>query len=680
MIPWDNLDALCKLAKSLATQYDKGSLCYDGDGELVADTEYDDIIRTLKEKRPSFFEKGTTSPSDYEPTGDLITHNPPMTSISKADGPKKVEIYKKWIKDCCDQLGYEYPPKPGRFAQSYKHDGVAIRVNYKKGKLVSAGLRSRSGLNGIDVTANAPYVMGIPKQLKLPLTLSIGGELECHLKDFEKVQKALEEAGEELRANPRNHTYGAINQQKDPSKTEEGFVSFAAYNITGFDEAHEHYKTEVERAKWANTELLPDKNFVQLRPHKFEDLQAMEDGVPNLDFEVDGAVLKVNNLEDQEQLGHRGDDPTAEPNGALAWKFTEKSAVGKVKELEFNASRTGKVPPVAILETPLELAGTKVTRVTLSNIGWAQRMGVGVGSEVEVIKAGKIIPKIIKVISGHVKKIPHPKNCPACKQALEVVDGHDGNVDLLCKNADCSAKKVIGIVFYLKSMEAKGLGEGKVERLLGSGKVQDLPDLYKLTVEDLVHADFSAREALLALATIHMVKPSKDDHKLTVNIMDAKGRKKKVPAWQFFAALGISGAGRTVGKALINHYHDFDKIRHATAEQLLEVDGVGDVTSEAIAAYFKKNNTMVGRLLDQIELEMPKTGKLTGKTFVLSGTLDQGKSYWEKRIQDLGGTISSNVGSKTDYLVAGPGSEGKSDAAKAKGVPIIDTKALEKML
>lgn len=691
-----DLTLLEDLVIRLATLYDQGLACVDFDGDDITDPHYDSLVRILKERHPESqaFAKGTNSPSQYDPSGDLVTHSPPMTSIDKADGDlaTKKKKHVGWVTDCADELNYDltkYDARHPLFVQTYKHDGVAIRIYYEKGKLVRAGLRPRLGVKGIDVTKNVLHVKGVPATLPLPLTLAIGGELECLLDDFFVVNKVLKAAGEKERENPRNHTYGGINQKTDPTKTRDARISFVGYNITGFDDADKYYKTEMERAKWVNTALkIP---FVRVMPHHverdpaglikddcYQQLEEMEKNVPNLQYEVDGVVLKVNNLEDQEQLGHVGGDPTKEPNGALAWKFEEEHAVAKVKEIEYSASRTGRVPPVAIFEQPVRLAGTWVSRATLNNIGWMHRMQVGAGTEVKVIKAGKIIPKVIDVIAGQVADSPWPLYCPACNHGLKKVAGNPPNVDLICHNPGCPAKHISGIVFYLRTIEAKGLGEAAVEQILQTGKVRELADLYALTEADLTKVGFSDREAVLALATVHMVKPQKDNDKLRAAVQ--KAPKPQVQAWQFFAALGVPGAGKTAGKALIEHFGTFDKIVGADKDDLLAVPGIGDTTAEAIHDYMRANGDKVRRLAARIDLQYPKVGKLSGQTFCLSGSFDEGKIHWKNEIEDRGGKVTDSVSRTTSYLVAGPGSGSKSDKAKEYNVPILDVDGLKKLL
>lgn len=667
-------DQLEKLVIHLATLYDQGLPCHDFDGNLVSDPQYDGFVKSLKLIKPQSLAFVGTTPSVYVSNMTTIVHNPPMTSIEKADGANKEKIYGNWIKDCCDSLNYS--SEEGKFTQTYKHDGVAIRVNYVKGKLVSAGLRPRDGINGIDVTANVKYVSGILDKLPLPLTLSINGELECYKADFEKVNKALEEAGEELRKNPRNHTYGSINQQKDPSKTADGKISFRGYSITGFDESAQYYTTELERAKWVNKVLkIP---FVRVSIHKFEDLAVLESKALELDYEVDGIVLKVNNLDDGEQLGHHGDDPIGNPRGALAWKFAEEVKVAEVASIEWNATRTGRITPVAIFKNPIQLAGTSVSRATCSNLGWIKRMEIGEGTKVNVIKAGKIIPKVIAVLSG--KTTPEiPKICPSCLEKLKIVSGHDDNVELMCSNTNCLAKAVSGLTFYLNALGAKGLGESKIEALISNHIIKEFADIYTINVEDMVkNGVFTERESLLVLATVHLVKPVKDNVKMLELIDKAKKVKKKVQAWQFFGALGISNAGKTVGKLLVDNLGSFAKIMEASEEELLAIDGIGPTTAASIVNYFANNS--VNKLLQHIELEYPKVGKLSGKKFVLTGGFVEGKTYVEKLIEEAGGKCGSSVSKTTDYVVVGTDAGIKEKKADELGIQKLNIQQLKALI
>lgn len=685
---FQSVDDLEKLVIHAATEYELNGYVEDFDGTEITDPEYDALVRELRGQRPDSKAFKGTSPSEAAAKGRLVKHNPPMTSIQKADGDEqeKQALFDRWLADCATRLGTTADKLlKGNLSISYKRDGVSVRINYKDGKLVSAGLRPRDGVNGSDITRHVKYLKGVPQTLPLPLTLSLNGEIECWLPDFEAVNADQDAAGEDPYKNPRNYTAGCMGRD-DPEENKDARLRVTFHSITGFDDWHKHYSTEVERAKWANGKdglSLQDDDgkgfFVQTRIFKPEYIPAMEDYAKKLPYYTDGLVIKVNDLQDQEELGHIGDDKVKEPRGAIAWKYEEETAIAVVSSIEWNASRTGRVVPTAIFDTPFKLADTDNTRATCNNYGWMESQGLGPGAKVEVKKGGKIIPNIMRVIDP-VQSTGAPTQCPSCGSTLHLHTSTSGNKDLLCKNAACPAKHVKSWIFYIQNLGGKGLGAAAMEKILNGGKVRNLAELYDLTVDDLVAMDFSERQATLALATIHMVPPVKDNDKLKAQVEKARTQKHRVPAWQFFAALGIPGAGKTAGKALVQHFKSFDKIRRASVDDLLEVDGIGDATAQAIHAWFSQDG-IVDSLLAHVELELPKTGKLTGTNFVLTGAFDGGKETWQKRIEDEGGNVQSSVGSKTNYLVAGDKvGKGKTDKAAKLGVPVITVDDLEKML
>lgn len=672
-----------------ATEYDLNGYAEDFDGVEITDPEYDALYKALKLANPTADAFNGTSPSTAKPKGKTVKHDPPMTSIAKADGSEeeKKDIYEKWLKSCAAKLGVKVSDL--EIAQSYKHDGSALRINYVKGKLVSAGLRPRDGTDGTDVTRHMKYIKGVPTELALPLTLSLNGEIECWNDDFIAVNADRDAAGEEPYKNPRNYVAGCMGRD-DPEENKNGRLRIAFYSITGFDEWRDYYKTEVERAKWVNSDEglnLQDEDgfgyFVQLRHHKFSHLAIMEDHAKKLKYYVDGVVLKINSLEWQEDLGHVGGDPVNAPVGALAWKFKEETTEAIISSIEWNASRTGRVVPTAIFDIPFVLADTSNSRATCNNAGWMMDQGVGPGAKVEVKKGGKIIPNIMRAVV-RVNDIGAPTNCPTCASKLELVTSSSGNKDLMCKNPDCGAKQAKSWVFYIQKIGGKGLGLSAMNKILHTGKVKTLADLYNLTVEDLTDGGFSERQAVLALATI-FVLDQKDTPKLIKEIEAARKGKLAIDAWKFFAALGIPGSGETAGKILVAHYKDFDKIRAATVAELQSISGIGPTTSQAIVDYFQKCGPIVDQLLTHMELQLPKTGKLTGTNFCLTGSFTLGKKHWETLIQDQGGNIQSSVGKTTNYLVQQLGKNDGSPSdkevkANKLGVPIISVPDLEKML
>lgn len=677
-------DQLEVLVVKASRQYNKYGYAEDFDGNTITDPQYDELYKVLQKGKPdSDAFKGTT-PGETEDNGKVVIHDPPMTSIAKADGEDREEKYRDWLADCAKRLGV----KQVQVVQSWKRDGLAARFNYRKGKFVSAGLRPQDGVHGSDITQYAKYIQGVPMKLPLPLTLSLNGELECWKADFEAINKKMDDEGEEPYKNPRNYTAGCMGRD-DPEEMKDGLIRVTFHSISGFDGWQKYYTTEEDRAKWANQEqgLCLKGGFIQVRPHHYEDLAKMEAEAESLPYEVDGVVLKVNDLESQEQLGNSGDDPVKPPRAAIAWKFKEKTALPKNDHLEWNASRTGRVVPTAIFQEPVLLAGTMVSRATANNYGWATAMGIGPGTVLEVQKAGKIIPNIMRVVSGAVKDIDAPTKCPTCGFKLRLHTSENGNQDLMCDNEDCGAKQTRAWVFYFQTLGSKGLGLSAMEKILESGKVKNLADFYELDLIDLEANDFSRRQALLALASIWLIEPKKNekDEALYRRIVEAQKQKVPIQGWQFFASLGIPGAGKTIGKLLVDVYRDFSRIQSATAEELLEIDGIGPTTAEAVYNYFQKHASMIDKLLEHFTLELPKVGKYTGMNFVLTGAFDPNKDYWAKRIEAEGGKIGSGVNKNTNFLVLGEPPDpnkptAKEQAARKHGTKTITVDDLEKML
>ena len=689
-------DELERIISHLDTLYEQGEECVHPDTKIiVTDGEYDALRRELKAERADSKLFDTATASNYQSDTGKIAHDPPMTSIEKAsheDVATQEEMLFKWLADASEEAGSDqkktklkgktYKDEPVEFAkdyfyQAYKLDGVALGLYYEDGKLVAAGLRPRDGVHGEDVTEQVQYVDGIPTKLKQKVTCSIRGELICMLSDFEKVQAELEEAGEKLRANPRNHAAGGIRQFKVPKKTKQMRLSFIAYAIEGL--ADPPYETEVERANWCRKKLGVPYGETEL--FDFKDLAKMEANVPKLDFEVDGVIIGVNRLEDQEQLGRHGDRRTGNPKGKIAWKFREEEATPTIREIEWQTGRTGKIVGVAIFDA-VRLAGTNVSRATLHNAGFMARNEITIGSKIAVRKAGKIIPKVTGVIGGKGKPV-FPDTCPSCEEPTTLEEGGtEGMLELTCTNAECPAQNVSTLCHYLSTFGVLGLGESRVAQLVEGGAVAMPADFYRLDMKKAQSCGLSPRQSMLAIGGIQMItSPDKlKADELEKQIATAKKSKKPIPLWQLFASFGIDAAGKSAGKALSDHFGSFDAIRKATVEQLEAVDDVGTKTAETSQAYLAKHADEIDDLLQFVEPQLPKTGKLTGKRFCFSGGFSEGKRHWEQIVEDLGGKCAGSVSKKTDYLVAGSGSGSKSEKAEKLGIPIISVDELQKLI
>ncbi len=677
----------------LDTMYEQGEECRHPNTNIeVSDGEYDALRRRLRQLKPDSELFATATASKLASRVAKVVHDPPMTSIEKASHEDVVvqeEQLFKWLISRAGEAdgkqviiqGKQYKGQPvsipeSHFCLSYKLDGVAIALYYVDGRLTAAGLRPRDGINGEDVTAQARFVDGIPDQLQKEVTCSIRGELICRLSDFANVQQVLADAGEKLRANPRNHAAGGIRQFKNPEKTKLMHLSFVAYTIEGLEAP---FLTEQQRSEYCRDVLgVP---HIEIEPFEFSRLQQMEDAVPDLDFEVDGIVISVNVLQLQHDLGRHGDPRTGNPKGKIAWKFREEEARPLVKDIQWQTGRTGKIVAVANFD-PVRLAGTNVSRATLHNAGFLKRNQITVGSTIAVRKAGKIIPKVTGVIDGQGEP-EFPDKCPACGGKTDLVEGGSAQMlELVCTSKTCSAQSISTLCHFLATIGVLGLGESRVTQLVEGGKVATAADFYRLTVEGAMATGLTERQATLAVASVQMIgAPDKLTTEELLPMIDAAmEQKKEIPAWQVFASFGIGAAGKSAGKVLTSHFRSFDEIRAASVEALEQVDDVGEITAIAIREYFDLNEADVDDLLNFIDpVFSDDGGVLVGKVFCFSGGFPEGKKHWEQEVESRGGKCSSSVSKKTNFLVAGPGSGSKSAKAEKLGVPILSTDDLVKM-
>jgi DNA ligase (NAD+) len=670
--------------RTLDTLYEKRKQCvHPITKKIVTDKEYDLMRIRLAKIAPDSTIFDEVTASDYESSVRKIKHNPPMTSISKANGTydEKIQMLAEWEKKVKDTLGYESPIEDWA-VMSLKRDGVAVGINYEKGYLVGAGLRPKNGVDGEDVTENIKYVEGVPTKLPLPLTCSIRGELECRISVFENLNEEAEKDGEQTFANPRNYTTGSIRQFKDPTVTKKRCLNFTAYTIENLD--NPPYKTAQERALWCNKVLkIP---FVRVEKFNPKSLKTLEALMQTLDYETDGMVIEVNNLEDAEQMGRHGDNSTGNPRAKIAWKPEEEYAVATCNTVRWQVGRVGKITPVAEFDG-VKLAGTTVSQCTCHNIGIVKRNWIGPGAKLKIIKSGKIIPKVIDVIEAS-KTVQYPNRCPSCQSELTLrADGE--TEELWCENsAECPAQRMGLIVNYLTTLGAKGLAESVVGQMLENNVIANINDLYKIGVSSLTGIGITDRTAILTLARIWMLdKPEdeKDDKKL-IKKVEAKiakvdsGEKIKIPLPLFIQALGIPGASKGTGRSLASHFGSIEKVLEAGEKELEEVQDVGEKTAKGLYSYFERNENMIEDLLKYIEPETPKVGKLTGQTFVFTGTFAEKRDDLVKKVESLGGKVSGSVTKKTNYVVVGADAGSKEQKAIELGITMLSLEEFNKMV
>ena len=670
-----------KIIQSLDTAFDKGDDCINPlTEEVVLDNEYDALKVELYKLAPESKIFKTITASETQEGGKVVVHDPPMTSINKCNGTEKEkeDILHKFFEDCRkidpDVSGQKYYPSwlENFFSMSFKHDGLALSLEYENGILKRAGMRSKSGKDGIDVTEKTRHIKDIPQQLALPLTCKIRGEVETHVSVFNRINPTLEEP----KANPRAYTAGAMNKKHADQMKDLG-LNFTAYNILQLEDPP--YTTEIERAEWAARVLK--LNFVKTIPFSHDKLKTFESQHRRLDFMVDGAVISINNFELQKEMGTSGNKETGNPKGKIAFKFKDEVKKTTVKDIVWQTGRTGNITPVLIID-PIQLEGTTVSKCTAHNWGIVKQNNIGIGSVVEIIKSGKIIPKLKSVVTAK-GKVDAPGGCPSCGDGLIETTGGDGALALVCDNADCPAQNTKNLYHYLKTLGCKGIAESTINKLADAGLVLRRSDFYKLTLGTLLDNGISERTAVLILARVWMIsapEQEKDNAVLKDKLKNITTI--NIPMEKFFASFGMDGAGKEVGRLLSKKYKDFDKIRNLSIADLETVDGIGLTTAQSVTDFFAKNEHEIDELLRFVSLEAPqgKSGKFNGKKFVLSGSLDMGKEYWKEQIENIGGEVKNSVSKKIDYLVAGDGSGLKSEKAEELGIPILDEDALETMM
>jgi|TARA_Y100000310_G_scaffold315793_1_gene366759 DNA ligase (NAD+) len=662
-----------RIVECLDTLYETGDDCIHPDnGKIVTDAEYDEFKTQLHKLNPGSHVFATVTASKIDSDTGRVVHNPPMTSIAKANGTQaeKEDILDKWLDDAGDGGASD-------FIMTYKHDGVACALYYEDGELVAAGLRPRDGVNGEDITQNARFVSNVPLKLKDKVTCSVRGEIECLNSVFASINGTVSTEGRRF-ANPRNYTAGSIRQFKDPEKTRARQLTFTAYSVESLDDPL--YKTEIEREKWAKKQGF---SFVDCRKFSVANLANMEEDSEELDFEVDGIVISVNNLEEQEQLGRHGNHATGNPRGKIAWKFKDELAVVVVKNIRWQVGRTGKHTPVLEFNG-VQLEGTTVTQCTGHNVGIIRHHDIKPGTQIEIKKSGKIIPKFERVIKPSHKnvKFAPPQFCQSCGSELEETGG-EGVEQLMCPNGECPAQNIGKLVHYLTTIGVKGIAESMVRKLTGNGLVKDIADFYNLDLQKLLSIDITPRMAMLTIARITMItnpEKNKDSQDLWNQILKTKII--EIPIEKFIAALGIPGAGKGSARNLVSHFDDIDSIRSATVEDLVEIEDIGEKIAELLVNFFKENKEIIDRVLENVTLVCPKQGIFSGKQIVFTGTFgDGGRSHWEQVAADEGAKVGSSVSKKTDFLVVGDDPGGtKTNKAATLGTSIINLDKLKAMM
>jgi DNA ligase (NAD+) len=558
-----------------------------------------------------------------------------------------------------------------------KVDGLAINLLYEDGRLTRALTRG-NGTTGEDVTLNIKTIKSVPTELSgknLPATLEVRGEVFFPLQSFDELNDSLEEAGKPRFANPRNAAAGSL-RQKDPKITASRPLDVVVHGIgaaTGV--SFEKQSTAYELLKGWGLPTSKRYKVVSTRNEVLAFIKDYEKDRHNVEHEIDGVVIKVNEISAQNSLGYT----SRAPKWAIAYKYPPEEVVTKLLDIKVSVGRTGRVTPFAFME-PVKVAGSTVTNATLHNAQEIVRKGILIGDTVLIRKAGDVIPEVLAPVlekrDGSERAFVMPSKCPDCASKLRAMS--EGDVDIRCPNSQSCPAQVVERLFYIGSRSALDidvLGYEAAAALLADKLVIDEGDLFGLTLKDLANSEFfKKKDGSLSVIADRFI----------AGLELAKTR----ALWRILVALSIRHVGPTSAQALANKFGSIANIQKASAQELADIDGVGQVMAEAIVEWFsidwhkqimKKWEKAGVALVDAPKEKINQT--LAGLTLVVTGSLvDFTRDGAAEAITSRGGKASSSVSSKTDFLVAGDAAGSKLDKAQELGITILDEAGFKKLL
>ena len=558
-----------------------------------------------------------------------------------------------------------------------KVDGLAINLLYEDGRLTRALTRG-NGTTGEDVTLNIKTIKSVPTELSgknLPATLEVRGEVFFPLQSFDELNDSLAEAGKPRFANPRNAAAGSL-RQKDPKITASRPLDVVVHGIgaaTGV--SFEKQSTAYELLKGWGLPTSKRYKVVSSRNEVLDFIKGYEKDRHNVEHEIDGVVIKVNEISAQNSLGYT----SRAPKWAIAYKYPPEEVVTKLLDIKVSVGRTGRVTPFAFME-PVKVAGSTVTNATLHNAQEIVRKGILIGDTVLIRKAGDVIPEVLAPVlekrDGSERAFVMPSKCPDCASKLRAMS--EGDVDIRCPNSQSCPAQVVERLFYIGSRSALDidvLGYEAAAALLADKLVIDEGDLFGLTLKDLANSEFfKKKDGSLSVIADRFI----------AGLELAKSR----ALWRILVALSIRHVGPTSAQALANKFGSIANIQKASAQELADIDGVGQVMAEAIVEWFsidwhkqiiKKWEKAGVALVDAPKEKIKQT--LAGLTLVVTGSLvDFTRDGAAEAITSRGGKASSSVSSKTDFLVAGDAAGSKLDKAQELGITILDEAGFKKLL
>lgn len=638
------------------------------DKPSVPDSEYDQKMKEIKDLEEEYPELVTPDSPTQRVGGEpldafqKVQHTVPMLSLGNAFNAGDLRDFERRAAGGTDfKLS---------FVCELKIDGLAVSLTYENGKFVRGATRG-NGTIGEDITSNLRTIKSVPLTIKEKKTIEVRGEAFMPHKSFLALNKRRTENEEEPFANPRNAAAGSL-RQLDPKIAAKRNLDIFLYGVGEWEaEPQPSHSARLDYMKKLGFKTNPETKKCETIEEVIDYVTYWEAERPNLGYEIDGIVIKVDNLDQQEELGFTAKSP----RWAIAYKFPAEEVITTIHDIELSVGRTGVITPTAILE-PVKVAGTTVKRATLHNEDFICMKDIKLGDTVVIKKAGDIIPEVVRVVedkrTGAEKDFHMPENCPACDSELVRLEEE---VALRCINPSCPAQLKEGLIHFVSrnAMNIDGLGEKVIVQLFHEKLIHTIADIYRLQRADLLKLE-------------RMGEKSVD------NLLQAIESSKKNSLEMLLFGLGIRFVGAKAAKTLAAYFETMEKLQNATYEDLINVDEIGDKMADSIAQYFSEEEVFdLLNELNDLEVNMTYKGPkkqdiaqdtiFSGKTVVLTGKMESfTRTEAKSAIEQMGGSVTGTVSKNTDYVIAGEDAGSKYDKAQKLGITIWDEQQLREVL